>query len=362
MSNLTPEKRTDKNGRIVTRHVKTSNQAVSGKPMPKPQITNEASGGLTGPPTRSQSREHFFMLPQLWAADNDVLKALGVTPHARTGFKASEYEVYDVLTATDRNTATALLEAGVTTHQGACTALRLMGRDDLIHDNTALIKGAMDRGIIAVHYLNSDPENPGEKHYLDYLESMAITPIRSDEVLHKGVRDGRIRLQDIREITPQRIAEVGDRNLIRQVLNKLADGSVNYTAKEVCDILDRNSSGAATSTTLRWSFDIADEYGAAIAIELPPTLPTITFFNHLVSHEFEVERGKSLLRYSHRIFSSLSGAGVDRNVSRLSKEDIIVFHDAGVNPDQVAKGTITINQVDGMKNHGIAPSVSGGWL
>lgn len=364
MSNLIPEQRVDKNGVTVTRHVRAAKNAPSGKDMPQPKLAKAKYAGLQINPTKQQAREHFYMFDAgKHPVDSELLTALGIVPHARTGFHSSEYQTYDVLAVTDRGTAIALLEAGVKSAADAKRVLKTLGKESLLHDNSDVAAEALTRGILSFRYIEQGIEGETENsHFLDYLEASSIMSMSQYPDMHKSVRDGTISLDDIKAVTPARITMADDWRTIKQALTKLASGTANYTVSDVSQILDRyTKNGSSVGSTLRLAFEMTEHYGVQLAIDIPPTDTTVSFSNYLLDHEVDVERSKSLLRYNHRVFTSLSGL-VSDNRRKLSKEDIIAFHDAGANPDHVANGSITITQIDGINNHGIAPSVSGGWL
>jgi hypothetical protein len=359
MSNLIPEQRVDKNGVTVTRHVRASKNSTSAKDMPKPKLAKPKYSGLKFTPTKQQAREHFYLFDaKKHPVESELLTALGIAPHARTGFHASEYQVYDVLAVTGRGTAAALLEAGARNAADAKRVLKTLGKEHLLQDNSEIVTEAIQRGILSFRYIDKgtseDAENP---HFLDYLEASNIMSLSQYPDMHNSVRSGSIRLDDVKALTPARITMADNWITIKKALTKLAEGTANYTVNEVNDILDRYST---VGSTLRQAFEMADHYGAAFAIEVPPTESTVSFAYYLLDREYEVERSKSLLRYNQRVVSNLSGFGSSRR--KPTREDIIVFHDAGANPDHVANGSITITQIDAITNNGIAPSVSGGWL
>jgi hypothetical protein len=359
MSNLIPEQRVDKNGVTVTRHVRASKNATSGKDIPKPKLANAKYSGLKITPTKQQARQHFYLFDaKKHPVDSELLTALGIVPHARKGIHASEFQVYDVLSVTDRGTAIALLEAGVSSSTEAKKILTTLGKRSLLQDNSEVAAEALKRNILSFRYIEqgTGTESEGE-HFLDYLEASNIMSLSQYPDMHNSVRNGSIRLEDVKTLTPARITMADNWITIKKALTKLAEGTANYTVNEVNDILDRYPT---VGSTLRQAFEMADHYGAAFAVEMPPTESTVSFSYYLLDHEFEVERSKSLLRYNQKVVSNLSGFGSGRR--KPSHEDIIVFHDAGANPDHVANGSITITQIDAITNNGIAPSVSGGWL
>jgi len=364
MSTLIPEQRPDKNGKLVTRHVRVSKESATVKNIPQPKIAKRKVTGLQFTPTKQQSREHFYMFSDeiMSPVDGELLTALGIDPSARRGVRASEFQMYDLLAVTDRGTAIALLEAGVRSSPKAKEILVTLGKENLLQDNSESATEALRRGIISHSYISkATPEEMENPHFLDYVEALNIGSLSQYTNMHASVREGLINISDIKAITPSRITMTDNWFTIKAALVKLADGTANYTVQEINNILDRYArSSVAVDSTLRQAFSLADRYGSEFAIEMTPTDTTMNFSNYLMDHDIDVERSKSLLRYNQQVVSSFSGFGSGRPKPR--HEDIIAFHDAGANPDHVANGSITLTQLDAITNHGIAPSVSGGWL
>lgn len=365
MSNLIPEQRVDKNGVTVTRHVRAAKASTSDKVLPKPKIAKAKGGGLGITPTKQQSRQHFYMYnTKAHPVDSELLTALGITPHHRTGTLASDFETYDVLAVTDRGTAIALLEAGVHSAKEAKKILKTLGKDHLLQDNTDIATEAINRNILPYFYVNKGTEEEtSNPHFLDYMEVLNITALSQYQELHLSVRDGSINVSDIKELTAARITMAENSSVVKSALVKLANGTANYTVKEAGEILDHYSSDRSSSfgSVLRQAFELADRYGSDFAIEIPPENNMMNFSNYLMDEEVETERSKSLLRYALQIASSPNG-NTSPNRPRLNYESIIIFHDGGADPNLVAAGMITTTQIDAIKNHGIAQSVSGGWL
>lgn len=349
----------DKNGKIVTRHVRSSDSSLPSKPLPMPTVAPREVG-LKVLPTNSQQREHSYVFDGgKFAVDADLAAKLSL-PSDRpiVVIKGSDQEIYEVLSVTDRATAMALLERGVKSAEDAMEALEAFDRDDLIQDNSAVVNDAFNRMVRSHTYIsNNSSEDIERPHYVDYLEALDMISLRDNTDLHESVRDGLIRIEDIKEVTPERISRYGNWKVLKPALMRLADGSANYSAQGLADALDAHKPpiiGHELENTLTF----AQRYGSDFAVEMTPINYYVReFSDYLLQNDIEGDRGQSIVNYYARVKKSSKGTG-----SGIPLSDMILFHDAGVDPDLVAAGQITRVQAEAISSHGIASSVSGGWL
>lgn len=359
MSNLIPEKRVDKNGVAVTRHVRVPKAPVPAKPMPVPTMQVREIG-LKVPPTNSQTREHSYLFEgSKFPVDHDLARKLDLAPgRPIIAVHGSDQEIYEVLAVTDRSTAIALLEHGVRSADEAVEVLEAFDREDLIQDNSKVVNDAFDRMVLSHTFMShNDPDDLSKPNYVDYIEALDMTPLRGNTDLHESVRDGLVRIEDIREVTPHRISLTGHWRVIKPALMKIADGTANYTAEGVVQVLSVYKP-PVQAHELETAFVFAQRYGAEFATKTVPIgYYTKEFSDSIEEHEFDQDRGRSIVGYFQRVQDCRRRANND-----IPVDDIILFHDAGIDPQLVAAGQITRVQAEAIKNHGVAPSVSGGWL
>ena len=359
MSNLIPEKRVDKNGVTVTRHVRAPKAPVPAKPMPMPVVKTREIG-LRIPPTNSQTREHSYLFGgSKFPLDPDLARKLELdTNRPVVAVHGSDQEIYEILSVTDRSTAIALLERGVKSADEAIEVLEAFDREDLIQDNSAVVNDAFERMVLSHTFLsNNDPDDIAKPHYVDYLEALDMSPLRGNTDLHESVRDGLVRIEDIREVSPHRINLAGHWRIIKPALMKIADGTANYTAEGVVKVLSVHKP-PVQAHEMGTTFAFAQRYGADFATKVTPIDYYVKeFSNELEDRGFDQDRGRSIVEYFQRVQGWRARSGDEFPV-----DDIILFHDAGVDPQLVAEERITRVQAEAIKSHGIAPSVSGGWL
>lgn len=370
MSNLIPEKRMDKTGKLVTRHVRPPAASQTAPALPVAAIPTAPLRGLTEAPVKTQHRTHYRFIPPADYPDSykDIAPRLGGSEHLHMGgFHATDYEVYGVLSVTDPGTALALLEYGSRSADEAEHTLRTLGLEHLLKDNSDLATGAMVRRIFPETYLRkATPDVLASEHALDYLQVVNMNVLENYSEMHTGVLNGTMRLEDIKSIGIDRIRNAGDWAAVKKVLTGLADGSAAYTAEEAGALIERYAN--APRATMFQALLLAQRYGADVALELTPTAGLMSFADYLWSpiRNTDKDRCGSLLRYYRQVETSLAqhsgNKKTARGDNRVYLEDLIRFHDAGANPDQVASGSITINQIEAINTHGIAPSVAGGWL
>ena len=363
MSELIPEKRRDKNGRLVTKHVRPAAARKQDAVLPVPTVSPESSDGLNATPHKTQLRTHFRFIPvnDLPATYKDVWSAMGMPNRLDMGgFHASDSEMYDVLSVTDRGTACALLEYGIRSSGDATRKLWALGMEGLLEDNSEVASGALSRRIMPESYIRQGtPGNTGSKYFLDYLEVGGFGLHETHPELHAAVLIGLIRASDVKTIGLATIRNADNWPVIKKTLVKLADGSVSYTAEEAKKVIEQNTNRTRYNT-ISDALLLADRYGAEFALEIPASVQVMEFSQHLQDEDTGVEKSRSVLRYYVQVQSHLPQATSPR--LDHSFPDIIRFHDAGAGPEQVATGRITVNQIEAINTHGIAPSVAGGWL
>jgi hypothetical protein len=168
-----------------------------------------------------------------------------------------------------------------------------------------------------------------------------------------------IKLSDIKAIGVARIKKADSWALLNDVLKKMAKGTANYTADDLRGILDRYS---PVTNRIESAILLADVYGGEFAKTVTNSdMATMDLHYELQTDDVPLERAKSLLLYASEVFSKQNGVyGYSKDYP--DKDEIIKFHDANVSPQDMVDGVVTSAQLDAIKEHGISPSVSGGWL
>jgi len=361
---LVPEKRMDKNGILTTKHVRADSQKASARsslPAPKLASKPKEARKFKAPNKQQQIQYRRSYTANDQRRDPALTKMLGLAGKDVYRFDASDAEVLEMLAVTNSNgDALSMLEHGYRTPQAAVTFLKEYGFGHLVADRTLALE-AMERRISPEIFMR-DTRNAREGHltdplFLDSLEAANSTSL-NDEFTWE-VREGMIKLSDIKAIGVSRIKKADSWKLLNDVLKKMATGTANYTADDLKVILDRYS---PVTNRIESAVILADVYGGEFSRSITNTdMATMDLHYELQAEDTPLERAKSLLSYASTVFSKQSGVyGYSKDYP--DKDEIIKFHDANISPQDMVDGVVTIAQLDAIENHGISPSVSGGWL
>jgi hypothetical protein len=359
---LIPEKRVDKNGVLTTRHVRSGAKTTSTTPLPAPKLVHQPKEAraykLPSKQQTVQYRRSYTANDQ--RRDPALTEALGVDK-AVYRFDASDAEVLEMLAVTNSNgDALSLLEHGYRTPQAAVAFLHNNGFEHLVADRPLALE-AMERRISPEIFMR-DTRNMSEDDLNNPLLLDALTAANSSSLNDEftwEVREGMIKLSDIKAIGVARIKKADSWALLNDVLKKMATGTANYTAYDLRGILDKYS---PVTNRIESAILLADVYGGEFARKVTNSdMATMDLHYELQNDDTPLERAKSLLSYASEVFSKQNGVyGYSKDYP--DKDEIIKFHDANVSPQDMVDGVVTSAQLDAIKEHGISPSVSGGWL
>lgn len=360
MSHLIPEQRVDKNGVLTTKHVRVGakpSTARSALPAPKVAAGNREAAKRKKPTKQQLTKYRWSFVAREY--DDQLAQVLGISSSACL-FVATEQEIYGMLCGMNTGDALLMMQAGYRTVTSAETVLNDNGMSHLLKERDMPLK-ALERRIPALAFVRNTvgvtEERLNGPHFLDSVEASGIAAL--DDNYTWEVEQGLIRLSDIKALGATRIKKADSWTAIGEALKNIAAGRVSYSAEDMRNLLDKNSSG---NHVIKRGLRLLDSYGADFIEKIPhPSLGVIDMHDDMLDKGIEpAERRADILVYANSIFSQSNT--VYMGDSGMSTDDIIRFHDAGVSTDDVADKKITINQLDAIENNGIAPSVSGGWL
>lgn len=235
MNNLVPVQRRDRNGKLVTRHVKAdAGMPSSMMSVPAPKLGQVASGdsiidGIRTYPSQGKSKAR---------SASGMEAAYGETP----AFEASDIEMYSVLSVTTPSTALELLAAGVKSGDEAEEWLFTEGRVGELENHAEEARQMLSRRVAAQFYLMgierlTDEQVATAKPELlhDYLEFFAIrsimrkdSPAVADEVL-----SGEIRLSDVRDVGIDNLKTGNRLEIARPAFKALKQGTDKFSIEDL---------------------------------------------------------------------------------------------------------------------------------
>lgn len=353
-NNLIPEKRLDKNGRLVTKHVRAGKPLSVALNAPAPSLPTTKK--LTPAQRAQKTREVAYAA----RGDYELKRKLNVDPDGeRIVITASDAEFYSVLSVASRANAFMLLESGIRTADDASNYLMDNGFEELIQDNTALCEEALARKIPPTKYIESSVNMRGPESsdfFFDALEvySSSIPAggrSHSRLVVASSVYDGIISLNDLKKIGFPAINKFRDKDALYDSLEKVQKKEVNYTAEDLAKLMEKYSMG------FRNALIVTELYGAEFALTLHS--PDSQYAENLSERGVEKERAMKLLTFSDQLAVTEQENEVYR--PQLPYSMIEKCFDLGLSLTQVATQDYTEQQLDGLLA-GVTSSVSSGWL
>lgn len=215
--NLVPEKRLDKTGKLVTRHVRQDGSSPkSGTSLPAPSVAPKSAARAQSPkPLKlrpqqlkqelyKESRYQGIVSPQLRAEGTDFL-------HKRTNFRANDVEFLSVLSVANEADALHMLNEGIRTKEDAVTYMRDRGMEPPF-DRSELVEKALSRNISADQYrfffntANVPTINLESPYLVEAMELFGIVSLKPQyHDVSRLICDGEVRLADIKKIGAGRL-------------------------------------------------------------------------------------------------------------------------------------------------------------
>jgi hypothetical protein len=368
MNNTMPEKRVNKLGIAVTKHVRTGSKATASKTaMPAPKLAavpSEPAPRVYKKPTKGQlKREQRSYTASVHDPDPQLLDALGLPPTRELGvyrFSASTHDLYDLMARTSIGNALAFIQAGFRSTSEAVEYLHENGMEHLVSDNPMALE-AQERGIPVEDFMRETTFTPKDAQenslFMDYMEVSGIAAFKNFDELAGSVYKGEIKLSDLRAIGATRIGKSVGWHVTEDALKKLAAGNAGFTTADVKEALERF--GEASDSYIESALELTTRYGSEFTRTIKdPTTRIMNLEERLRGQGTDPARIKSILKYRDDFYNAL-GYYTD---SKFSEDELDRFHDAGISAEDAALERVTLLQLEGIEEHGIAPSISDGWL
>lgn len=365
MSHLVPEKRMDRNGKLVTKHVRSTPQKRSTGSIPPPGATTEAK-----PPRVPAARTK----PVLWdmyktytGADNQLkIASLPYAPHSNYYFEASDVEAYAVMSRVSPPNAVPLLACGVRNGDDAEAFLRNNNLAHLIMDGSAMPEGALAANVPAQVALEFWSEMPND--YLDnphYFEAMSVYSNKTlrkalvSPPLHERVFSGDISSSDISFLGARRITATKQSSVVVRQLERIHQGTAKLTIEDLSDLIDKAiTDGNRNSVYVSEIVRLAEEYGTDFALNLKNALLAAQFSASLHQAGYDRSRMSEVLLWHDELRAELGA-------SYIPHDNITTLFEAGIDAREAGAGmqaNMTVQQIIGVHVNNIPRSVSGGWL
>lgn len=365
MGNLIAEKRFDKNGVLTTKHVRAGAKTAASKtslPAPKMAAKKENLKAYKAPTAAQLKRSTKTFTASIQNPDPQLLEALGLPPTNELGiyrFNASTSEMYEMMACLSTGDTMAMMQAGYNSVHDAMEFLESHGLSHLEQSRTMPLE-AQERRIPVEDFIRETRNAPQERmdspYFMDYMEVTGIAALSTFDELPGDIYHGRIKLADLRAIGVTRIGKSIGWEVTQEALRKIADGTANYDTNDVKQVLDLF--GGASDLYLDSALALTGRYGIDFARSITnPTIYLLEAESRMIEKGTDPERIKSLLKYRDDFINE---SGI--TIIPFTDDEMERFYDLNVSAADAASGRVTLNQMEAIAEHGISPSVSGGWL
>lgn len=361
MPNLIPQKRLDRNGRLVTKHVRVDpKEAAASGPLPAPALAQKA---VVFPDNSHKEPVRIVLHDDNLRPDKELAGVFGGMNGASMNLYGTSPEMYSVLSMLAPGDAAFLLSKGKDSAEAVHDFLTEHSLERLLVDNSSVMQEAMKRRIPATSYLRVCDKSANrlpQETMLDAAEVHGMKGLR-DFDFYLDIMRGYTTLKDMKAIGISTIATHKQPNDIRDFLWDINKGDAKYTHKDFKKLVQKSTKdGLSVALTGR----IAEKYGMEFTLGLHDLPESFDMMNYLDRYEYTPEDAKPIVKHfdamaHHRITTGGPTPWLD-----IGYEDCLRFYSAGIEPEAaweaLAQG-VTVEQVLAIRQ-GIAPSVSGGWL
>lgn len=360
MNNLVPEKRMDKTGKLVTRHVRNGSPAAPSKTLGTvaPSLPSGAVRAALKLPTITQLRAKRRNIRITKSdCDPELLKRVALPSYSRM-IECSDMEMYDVASVVKGGmNAMLLMHRDIRTGDEAEKYLESNGLSHLVSDDSEMIEEAIGRRIPAEVYIKKEVMrlHHATEHLMDALETAGSSAHElTGDVLH-----GNIRLDDIKTVGMNRLKKCLDGKSVRNVLRILAAGTDRFTAEDVAKAIDKSPG----STSLVHRFDLLTRHGAEVAFNVRGSISIAARVSSALDERGNTddEYAKGVILYSASLYMQyLDRWGASQ--TKLPNEDLFAFYDSGTSIDDVVSRRITADQARAVIDGSVGGAVASGWL
>jgi hypothetical protein len=369
-NSLIPVKRPDRNGKLVTRHVKPDTGASKVMSVPAPSLSISGNNPALA--------DGWRLVPRQTVAKKRDESGVAAAHGEEPVFIASDVEMYTILSVASPDAALELLAGGVRSAEHAVEFLTAEGRESELVDGVGMAREMLARRVPAEFFVMGfqrlsaeQVEGASSELLADYSEFFAIrsimrkdSPKIADEVLR-----GEIRLADVRAVGIDHL-KTGDRlEIARPALKALAAGSEKFTTEDLSGLLQKRLFGGELVSAVEYMIQCGGE-----SSRLLKGLGVGGFWGMKLDEmadrlypdvEIPREEAFAVIDYSARM---VDASGMDLDL--CSKEDVTevlrkgqFLHESGVDV-QFAAERIREDDVQAIiaMSKGVHRAVSDGWL
>lgn len=369
MSNgLIPQKRMDKTGKLVTRHVLATAPSPSHvKSIPAPSAKPSAKKKAVKKPLAKQLEVQTRMTNiSALTPDNELLEAFGMNPEAPFPLvyvSASDVQLYDMFSVLSTSNAAMMVSHGKKTPEEATAFLESKGLDHLIVDRREMMDDAQSRRISAWSFVEAVNVFKVDEFSCD--QEMLVNAIRlhssvslprwksgedNDSYAHR-VLNGSISYDDVMSFGISFLSErAALAPKICGYLNDIHEGRTDYDVKVLEHVVMKSRE---RPSILDDAMGMVGEYGPEFITEINSMDSAL-----VIDREYRnrpTSQRADMIRYRR-------DGGFD--FINLNTKEVVRLYDNNVPLDaarRLLKEDMTVEQIIGI-HQGIAQPVASGWL
>lgn len=362
MPNLIPEKRLDRNGRLVTKHVRNGAKTGSASgSLPAPALGQRT---VVYPDNSHKDPVRIVLHHDNLRPDRELAALFGGMNGASMNLRGTSPELYDVLSVLAPGDAAFLLSKGKDSAEEVREFLAANNLERLLVDNSSVIQEAVKRRIPATSYLRICDETANrlpQETLLDVAEAHGMKGL-SNYDYYQDIKRDYTTLKDIKALGISTITKHPQPNDIREYLWDIHRGESPYSLKELKSLIQKSTKD---EMSIAMSMSLADRFGMDFTLGLHDLTESLDMMNYLDRISHTPDLIKPIVKHFDAMAHHRKATSGLEEWTNFEYTDCLDFYAAGIDPetawDAVSQG-ITLEQVLAIKEEGIAPSVSGGWL
>lgn len=370
-SNLIPQKRMDKTGKLVTRHIRAGGPAAHSTKLPVPVITaaktTKRKAGLKKPLAKQLEVQYRMTDSKYYSAAPEIYEALGFEKENSfplMSIVASDVQMYEMFAILGTDNAAVLMASHHGTPEKALDLLKKNNLEHLLIDRKDTTDEAISRRISAWEFMEAQHKFGVNEADLDpevYLGAIRLecsvnmprwkTNGEDDSYAHQVMR-GEIDYDDVMTLGIGLLAEKNTMGPhICGYLKDIYSGAANYDAEVLRHVLEKSRHMPAM---LEEGMHLVSDYGSDFVMDIKYLDGALSLDRKLknrpVSHRAEI------IKYAQ--------AGIPQ-FHNIGAESEIRLFDAGVPVDDaVAMLTenMDVDKIIVVHKEGIQKSMATGWL
>lgn len=367
MSHLIPEKRVNKNGHVVTKHVKAATTGSNISSLPAPAVSAPESAPLHK--DRLKQREWLYDMYRKYPEPNlQAIVALSGPAYGNVAFQCSDVEAYDVLRASHGTNAILLLSIGIRSKDSAIIYYKANDLHHLIEDNDEWVDQALARNIPAGSALDmagswgsqSYRTQPG---FLDALEANSVRVLREINnytlmPVPTLIMQGHINYEHVKAIGATRLAKAARKTSIINQLREIHSGVSRLDIEGLKRLVEKYEIEGYPTHSFTDPITMAGTYGADTILQLRNFKRAADFLGNFTRKENNAYNRADVITYQDELYYWANGR------HHFTIEDIFLLVDSGVPAREVItrlRDGNTINQIVAMSQN-VQSSISSGWL